>query len=162
VRVGLAPYQEAHSSAFLDCCADAAAFAFLRKSFPDAPTPAVLLERFLTSGGSPLSQTRVWAIVTNDLTFAGHLELKTTDKTKPAEGELVALVARAFRRTGVASAAVALLLRSPHLAPEFSSVLAVCRTTNEASLRLVRRSGFVSLPDRSSPEALFFGYRWSH
>ena len=161
MRVALAPYREAYSSAFLDCCADPRAFAFLQKSFPDAPTPAALFERCLFVGGSPLPQTHVWAIVTNESTFVGHLELKTTDKTKPAEGELVALVAHGFRRTGVASAAVALLVRSPHLAPEFSSLLAVCRPINEASLRLVRGTGFVCLRDRSSPEALFFGYRWT-
>jgi hypothetical protein len=62
----------------------------------------------------------------------------------------------------VASAALALFVRSPDLAPEFSSLLAVVRPTNEASLRLVRRTGFVALPDRSSAEALFFGYQWSH
>jgi RimJ/RimL family protein N-acetyltransferase len=162
VRVALEPYRETLSSAFIDCCADPAAFAFLLKSFPDAPTPAVLFERFLISGGQPLPQTHVWAIVTNERTFLGHLELKATEKTKPAEGELVALVSRRSRRAGVASAAVALLVQSPHLAPEFGSLLAVCRPNNEASLRLVRRNGFVALPDRSSAEVLFFGYQWSH
>ena len=162
MHVALEPYRETLSSAFVDCCADPTAFAFLRKSFPNASTPAVLFERFLMSGGSPLPQTHVWAIVTGERAFLGHLELKTTDKTKPGEGDLVVLVTRGSRRTGVASAALAHLVRSPHLAPEFTSLLAVVRPTNEASLRLVRRSGFVSLPDRSSPEALFFGYRWSH
>jgi RimJ/RimL family protein N-acetyltransferase len=162
VRVALEPYREPLSSAFINCCADPTAFTFLQKSFPDAPTPAVLFERFLISGGSPLAQTHVWAIVTDERTFLGHVELKTTDKTRPAEGELVALVTRASRRTGVASAALALFVRSPDLAPEFSSLLAVVRPTNEASLRLVRRTGFVALPDRSSAEALFFGYQWSH
>ena len=162
MRVALEPYREILSSAFVSCCEDPTAFAFLLKSFPDAPTPAVLFERFLISGGSPRPQTHVWAIVTSERAFLGHLELKTTEKTNPAEGELVVLVTRGSRRSGVASAALAQLVRSPHLAPEFSSLLAVIRPTNEASLRLVRRTGFVSLPERSSIEALFFGYQWSH
>jgi RimJ/RimL family protein N-acetyltransferase len=158
MRIVLTSYRETLAPAFVDCCADPAAFAFLRKSFPDAATPSALFERFLISRSSPPPHTHVWAIVMNDGTFAGHVELKATDKTVPGEGELVALVTREVRRTGVASAALALLLRSPHLAPEFRSLLAVCRPNNEASLRVVRRSGFVSLPDRSSAEALFFGY----
>ena len=162
MRVELTAYRETVAPAFIECCADAMAFAFLRKSFPDAATPPALFERFLGSGSSPPPQTHVWAIVTSEGTFAGHLELKTTDKTRHAEGELVALVTREARRTGVASAALALLLKSPHLAPEFGSLLAVCRPNNEASLRLVRRTGFVSLPDRSSADALFFGYERSH
>jgi RimJ/RimL family protein N-acetyltransferase len=162
VRVALEPYRRLLSSAFIDCCAEPTAFAFLRKSFPDAPTPAVLFDRFLTSGSSPLPRTHVWAIVSDAHTYLGHLELKTTNKTRQAEGELVVLVTRASRRTGVASAALALLVGSPHLAPEFSSLLAVIRPTNDSSLRLVRRVGFVELPDRRSADALFFGYQWSH
>ena len=161
MRVTLEPYREAFSSNFIDCCADPAAFAFLQKSFPDAPTPAILFERFLMSSGSPRPQTHTWVIVMDGRTFVGHLELKTTEKTEPAEGELVVLVARGSRGTGVASAAVALLLQSRHLAPEFDSLLAVCRPSNEASLRLMRRAGFASLPARSSGDALFFGYQWS-
>jgi RimJ/RimL family protein N-acetyltransferase len=161
VRVALEPYRATLASAFIDCCADPATFAFLRKSFPDAPTPAILFQRFLISSGSPLPQTHAWAIVTNERTFVGHLELKATEKTTPAEGELVVLVARGSRWAGVASAAVALLVQSPHLAPEFDSLLAVCRPSNEASLRLMRRIAFASLPDRSSLDALFFGYQWS-
>jgi RimJ/RimL family protein N-acetyltransferase len=158
MRVVLTSYRQTFAPAFIDCCSEPAAFAFLRKSFPDAATPSALFERFLVSSSSPPPHTHVWAIMTNDGTFAGHLELKATDKTVPGEGELVALVAREVRRTGVASAALALLLNSPHLAPEVRSLLAVCRPNNEASLRLMRRSGFVALPDRSSAEALFFGY----
>ena len=161
MRVVLTSYRETLAPAFIACCAEPTAFAFLRKSFPDAATPTALFERFLVSGSSPPPQTHVWAIVTTEGEFAGHLELKTTDKTRPAEGELVALVTRESRRTGVASAALALLTRSAGFAPEFRSLLAICRPNNEASLGLVRRSGFVPLPDRSSGEALFFGYERS-
>ena len=158
VHVALEAYRREHYAAFARWCGDADAFTFLRKSNPHAPNAETLFESFLTASASARRGERVWAVVersTADL--VGHLELKTTQKTMPGEGELVVFAGPRSRRMGVASHALGTLVESPRLAPEFRRILAVCSPANVASLRLLARAGFKPFPDRSTARALFFG-----
>jgi RimJ/RimL family protein N-acetyltransferase len=139
----------------LALCVDPDAFAFLRKSYPAALTPASLFDYFLRAASASIEGGRVWAVQGEEAgELLGHLELKSTDKTMPGEGELVGFVAPAKRRMGVASVAVELLMTCPDLAPEFDRVIAYCRPSNAASVRLLQRAGFASVPSRSTTTAV--------
>ncbi len=158
MSIELGVYRQKHQATFCGWCNDANAFGFLRKSYPNARAPGILFEHFVDASACPTPGARVWAIVerpSGDL--AGHLELKVTEKTDPGEGELVVFTAPARRRVGVACEAIGALIGRPTLAPEFSRLLAVCRPTNAASLRLLARAGFYPLPDRSTALARYFG-----
>ena len=153
-------YREEDREPFVRWCDAERAFGFLRKSFPSAESPAQLFAKFAaTSHSAPVGQ-HVWAVRTRDTkTLVGHLEFKKTDKSDPGEGELVLFVAPESRRQGHGREAIRQVLMNAHLQSAFNSALAVCRPSNEPSVRILAALGFDLLAGTSDSQATWFRRR---
>jgi RimJ/RimL family protein N-acetyltransferase len=129
---------------------DAAACAFIAKSFPSSiGNPEEIFLRLAELGLAP-SAHRAWAIEQGEGELVGHLELKPTAKVEAGELEVVYIVRRERRNLGVATAAVTLASAEARR-ESVSAIVAFINPLNVASQRVVEKAGFVrDLVDTSS------------
>ena len=93
-RVWLDAYHDEDEPAFIEWCGDTQSFAFLRKSWPAATSAHQLFQHLSGVSRSSPAGNRVWAVRVPGVSDpVGHIELKSTEKTSPDEGEAVLFIA---------------------------------------------------------------------